>query len=101
MSCRYFATDAETYSMLRQALDSAWGYPRPATATLSCLAPPDDCPRDSLGRVCVCVLAAHTDFAPAAALLGEALATGSVAELTATEYESLFLEPSSPDPGGV
>ena len=101
MSCRYFAADVATYSTLRQALDSAWGYPRPATATVSCLPPPDDCPQDSLGRVCVCVLSAHADFTPAAELLGQALASGTVSELTAAEYEALFPEnspPPLPDP---
>lgn len=96
MSCRYFAADDATYTALRQTLDAAWGYPRPDAATLSCLPPPEECPRDASGRVCVCVLSAHAEFTPAAALLEEAIASNAVSEITATEYESLFTDPWLP-----
>jgi hypothetical protein len=87
MSQRFFRGDVATYEAIRSDLDAAWGLPNDK-GTSTCIAPAVTAPKDSQGRV---LLAVHEDFAnwePAATLLPQLLASGSVEEISEATYRA-------------
>jgi len=84
---RYFRIPEDAvYESLRLQLDTAWGHPTPDGSTATCVDPAAVAPRDSLGRVLLCVRGEFAEYEPAASMLPDLLASGAVEEITADEY---------------
>lgn len=86
---RYFRCEAgdALYEQVRATLDAAWGKPN-ASGSVTCIEPAATAPRDAQGRI---VLAVHDEFCTysvAVDLLPELIASGSVSEITATQYDA-------------
>jgi len=85
----YRTSDAALYESIRLQLDAAWGHPKPDGSTVTCFDPAASAPRDSAGRL---LLAVHDEFVtwePAATLLPQLLASGSVEEIDDAAYKPM------------
>lgn len=85
---RYFrvASDA-AYESIRLQLDAAWGHPTPDGLTVTCVDPAAIAPRDSQGRILLAVRPEFAAFDAVAAILPQLLASGTVEEIAASEYQ--------------
>lgn len=93
---RYFRSDAATYESVRAQLDAAYGYPNAQTKTETAIPPAAKLPSDSRGRVYLVISEYYCNFILPAELLPQLIASGSVEELTATQYRSVFPSPKRP-----
>jgi hypothetical protein len=81
---RFFRTsDAALYEQVRLGLDAAWGHQPPVT----CFDPASVAPRDSQHRILLAVRAEFASYPAVAAMLPDLLASGSVEEIAAAEYQ--------------
>ena len=85
----FFSTDA-VYEQVRATLDAAWGFPNAETKTLTALDPSLSAPHDTQGRVYLVIAGEYCDYEPAATLLPELLAVGSVVEISEADYIAVF-----------
>jgi len=83
---RFFAAQEDIYEMVRTTLDSAWSLPNDK-GTYTCMRPvSDNPPRDSQGRVMVCVQSDWCQWEPAPEMLSQLLASGMIHEITEAVY---------------
>lgn len=90
---RYFRSDESTYEQVRTTLDSAWGLPDEATATVTCMPPATQATRDTRGRCMVAVPDEFCGFSTAAELLPQLLASGVIQEITQADYTATMYSP--------
>jgi hypothetical protein len=76
---RFFTTDDATYEAMRIAVDSAWGYPTPAT--LTCVPPAVEQWHDASGRVVIALTLEWLSWEPVPSMIGGAIAAGVVTEI--------------------
>jgi hypothetical protein len=76
----------DVYEQTRQHLDAAWGLPNDA-GTATCVDPAAVAPRDSQGRILLAVRPEFVAFDAVAAMLPQLLASGTVEEITADQYQ--------------
>lgn len=89
---RFFrCNDDQVYEAARLGLDAAWGHVAPTT----CIDPAEVAPRDSQGRVVLAVNQEFCEYAAAAELLPQLLASGAVDEITQAEYQAA-ITPTTP-----
>jgi hypothetical protein len=89
---RFFkATDATVYESIRLELDRSYGYPSAGAATSIC--PAATAPVDSSGKVYLMASYSECDYPVVASLLPALLATGSVEEVTQSDWDALFTNP--------
>ena len=92
MNQRYYRTaDAALYESIRLQLDAAWGHPTPDGRTVTCFDPAAVAPRDAAGRLLLAVREEFATWEPAATLLPQLLASGSVEEISAASYKPVAL----------
>lgn len=106
---RYFRASDDAYESLRDALDDAFGYPNEQTLTASCLPPAIALRHERLSvfgsilhafgaikpKAYVGIPTDLCDAGPAPSLLADAIASGSIEELTAEQY-ALVVAPPAP-----
>lgn len=86
MNQRYFRTaDDALYEKVRAHLDAVWGHP--SVGVVTCIAPADVAPRDAQGRILLAVNSEFAEFTEVAAILPGLLASESVEEITAEQYQ--------------
>jgi hypothetical protein len=89
---RYFrAATAAVYEAIRAELDAAYGYPSGGTVTA--ITPAAEAPVDGAGRVYLLASQAECEYPAVAERLPGLLASGAVAEVTASEWDALFPSP--------
>lgn len=88
MSQRFFKSTAQVYELVRQTLDSKWGFPNAGTDT--CFLPASDiaAPKDAEGNVLLAVDATWCEWEDVAPVLSQLIALDQVAETTAQEYQA-------------
>jgi hypothetical protein len=92
---RCFRTANESlYESIRLQLDAAWGHPNAETKTITCFDPASVAPRDNAGRLLLAVNDEFATWEPAATLLPQLLASGSVEEITKAEYQAAIEQPT-------
>ena len=87
---RYFSSTDAVYEQVRATLDAAWEFPNAETKTLTALDPSLSAPHDNEGRVYLVIAGEYCDYEPAAKLLPELLAVGSVVEISEADYIAAF-----------
>ncbi|NBW14453.1 MAG: hypothetical protein EBR82_41285 [Caulobacteraceae bacterium] len=87
---RYFRSAVAVYQGVCDALDAAYGYPRPETLTDRTLPLVGSLPTDETGRVYLAVSAEYCEFNLPSELLPQLLASGQVEEITAEEYGAVL-----------
>jgi len=84
---RYFRTaDAALYESIRLGLDAAWNLPNDL-GTATCIPPAIDARRDAAGRILLAAPLAFCEYPEVAAMLPDLLASGTVEEIDADEYQ--------------
>lgn len=90
---RFFATPSgDLYEQTRLGLDAAWGLPN-NRGTQTCINPAAVAPRDAAGRVLLAVAVEWCEWEPAATILPQLLASGSVVEIDAAAYDAAVNPP--------
>lgn len=90
---RFFATTSVSmYEQTRLGLDAAWGLPNDR-GTQTCINPAYVAPRDAAGRVLLAVADEWCEWEPAATILPQLLASGSVVEIDAAAYDAAVNQP--------
>ena len=89
---RTAAANDELYESMRATIDAAWGLP--ANGQTTAIDPAATAPHDSQGRVYLATWDAFTSYEPATSILGDALASGAVTEITEAEYRAAVESPS-------
>lgn len=84
---RFFKSTDGVYEQARAALDAAWGLPN-ASGTATCIEPAATAPRDDSGQLLLAVDDEFCSWEPAATMLPQMLDSGSVIEITLTQYRS-------------
>jgi len=74
------------------SLDAAWGLPNGA-GTATCIDPASVAPRDANGMILLAVDDAFCEYAEAAEMLPQLIASGAVEEITAGEYQPAIQSP--------
>ena len=92
MSTRYFTSSPEAYEYVALQLNLAYGYPKPETLTERALPLLVDMPQAN-GLVYVAVDAAYCDYNLPSELLPQLLASGSVDEITESQYNAIVAKP--------
>jgi hypothetical protein len=87
---RFFKSDETTYEQIRLGLDAAWGH-GVGTGTVTCFEPAATAPRDSDGLVVLAVRAEFCDYEAVAAVLPGLLASGTVVEISESEYRAAVM----------
>lgn len=96
---RYFRAYPEVYEQVRLALDSAWGYPNSETKTDTAIPPSAELQSDAQGRVYLAISAEYCGYILPSEMLPGMLASGSVEEVGAAEYEALSPTTESSETG--
>lgn len=91
---RYFLSTDAVYEQVRATLDTAWGFPNAETKTETALDPAASAPHDNQGRVYLVISGEYCGYEPAATLLPELLAGGSVEEISEADYIAAFPLPA-------
>ena len=90
---------AATYERLRARLDAALRLP--STAAETAVSPAEQSIRDSAGNVYVSTWAAFVERQTVAPIVAEALASGEVTEVTADEYDAVYVRMAPGVPRGA
>lgn len=88
MSQRFFKSAAQVYELVRQTLDTQWGFPNAGTDT--CFLPASDiaAPKDAEGNVLLAVDATWCEWEDVAPVLSQLIALGQVIETNGEEYQA-------------
>lgn len=88
MSQRFFKSTAQVYELVRQTLDTQWGFPNAGTDT--CFLPASDiaAPKDAEGKVLLAVDATWCEWEDVSPTLSQLISVGKVVETTAQEYQN-------------
>lgn len=90
---RFFKSDSESvYEQARLSLDAAWGLPN-GYGTATCIDPASVAPRDANGMILLAVDDAFCEYAEAAEMLPQLLASSAVEEITEAEYRAAMPDP--------
>jgi hypothetical protein len=84
---RFFKSNAATYEQMRLSLDAAWGHGE-GKGTVTCFTPAANAPRGSDGLLVLAVRAEFCDYEAVAAVLPGLLASGTVVEISESEYRA-------------
>lgn len=87
VSMQYFLADPAAYEQARNALNAAWGIPKPGTDTSLPVASELI---QTGGRVVVMVDDWMVDLAPATDIVAAALASGDLKEITESQVQALL-----------
>lgn len=92
MNQRFFRANENAYELARTTLDAAWGLP--SHGQLTCIDPAATAPRGADGHVYLATWDTFCDYAAAAEMLPQLLASGAVTEITEAEYRAAVESPS-------
>jgi hypothetical protein len=88
---RYFrVANAAIYEAVRAELDAAYGYPSEDGQTVTAITPAADAPVDNAGRVYLLASESECEYPAVAERLPGLLASDTVEEVTAADWDALF-----------
>lgn len=91
---RFFVAASDAVcEQVRAALDAAWWHPN--EQTLTCFPPASELPHDAADRPMLAVDLPFLDYAAAAVMLPDLLASGSVWEITREQFREMAVRADS------